>query len=171
MKATSLILLFFLSIALVFGSCSDEADERSKMLEPVLVVDSISMYVVSTEYPQPGEPVGLFVFEFSYLFGGAPGAIDIIEIIPSPPGGIRTSIHSNSGYDREPMASGIFYRYENDLRCYADFTPYDSVWVYFSVQARFWSRIESKLIESPAIFPMGDDRYYTLMKIEVREEQ
>jgi hypothetical protein len=80
-------------------------------------------------------------------------------------------IYSNAGYDRDPLVPGKYYRYQDDIWIFADFSPYDSVSVYFSVQARFWNRLESRLQENPIILPLGEDRFYTLMKIEVLHDE
>lgn len=156
-------------VLLLQFSCSDDISDNTSSCSGELIVDSFSVFIVRGEYPGLDEPAGLFVWKVIYRFDGAPGQIDAIEFSPDPPGGVIVGSSNMANY-KDPLPANTPHIYQDENWCIRDFSEYDSVFVYFAIDAKFWRQIESRIQDNIIIVPCGEDRWHIITKIDVRDE-
>ena len=159
-----------LTVLMLVLSCSEDSPVNPSHPEGELVIDSVSVYIVRGIDPYSGNPAGNFVFDLYYRLIGSTGTIYRVEFTPTPPGTNTIGIE-RPGYLRDgPLPINTPLEYHNHLWFEYDYADSDSIWIYFAATVRLWSEFESTIREETIRFPLGEDRQWLLMKIDVRDE-
>ncbi len=161
----SWILLF-----LTLSACTEDSPVNPSYPEGELILDSVSVYVVRGAHPYYGTPAGHFFMDVYFHLRGATGSMFRVELAPSPPGTASIGIE-HPGYalgDPLPVDTPFERHYEFWLGY--DFTDCDSIGTYFSATVKFWGEYESQVRDEPLYIPLGEDKKWLVMMVDVRDE-
>lgn len=136
----------------------------------MLQVDSATVYAVRGLYPNTGEPGGRFFCDIYYELRGNPGAIFKMEIYPYPPAKYYYGIQYNQIFSNDPLPVDMKHVLSDDIWVKYDYADHDSIWIYLSVEARFWRDFEIEEIGFSERDLRGEDRWFKSMKIDIRDE-
>jgi hypothetical protein len=136
----------------------------------VLYVDSASVHAEPGLHPYSGETGYRFVFDIYYELGGNPGAIFNVEIFPYPPARYYYGIQYNQIFRNDPLPADVKHVLSDDIWIDYDYADHDSIWIYLSVEARFWRDFEVEEIGLSERDLRGEDRCLRSMKIDIRGE-
>jgi len=162
---------FVLAVLLAVFACSEDSSVNPNHPAGELIIDSVSVYVVRGVDPYSGNPAGKFAIDLYFELIGNPGAIYRIEFSPSPPGTNTLGLERPGYYLADPLPIDTHLEYhEEDLWFEYDYTDYDSIWTYCAVTAIFWNEYESHIRDETIHIPLGEDKKWFVLMIDVRDE-
>ncbi len=163
------VIVLWMSLFLTLSACSEDSTVNPNYPDCELIIDSVSVYVVRGIHPDYGTPSGHFFLDIYYQLRGATGSFYRVELSPSPPG-TNTNVIEHPGYYRNPQPINTPLELHFDLWLEYDYADYDSIGTYFSVTAKFWREYESHIRMETVRIPLGEDKKWLVLMVEVRDE-
>ena len=162
---------FLCAWAVLFAvfSCSEDSSVNPHYPDGELIIDSVSVYIVRGVDPYTGNPAGNFMLDLYYHLSGTTGAIYRVEFCPSPPGTNTFGIE-RPGYYRDQLPINTPLEFHRHMWFEFDYADYDSIGTYFAVTAKFWREYESHIRDETIHIPLGEDKKWFVLMIDVRDE-